>query len=135
MYSVEITDAEGNTVTAETTLLLALPDCSPAIMGLDERVTAQFDESIDSLTVNLTDRSTLRSLGCAIIEEELAEDAPNVRRVWYFGDGTAAEGKTVTHNYTEPGTYTLRLEVTVDDYTAEVSRDITVRDLDVPVPD
>ena len=135
-YSVEITDAEGNTVTAETTLLVAFPDCSPAVvMGLEEFVTAQFDESLDSLTVNLTDRSTMRSGGCAIIEAEFNENDPNVTRIWDFGDGATGEGKTVSHAYEKPGTYTVRLQLTVNDYTTEISREITVRDLNVPVPE
>ncbi|WP_406038948.1 PKD domain-containing protein [Succinimonas sp.] len=139
-YSVDITDAQGNTVSADIALLRAIPDCgpvvmAPAVMGLEEFVTAQFDESLDSLTVNLTDRSTMRSGGCAIIEAEFDENDPNVTRIWDFGDGATGEGKNVSHTYEKPGTYTVRLQLTVNDYTTEISREITVRDLNVPVPE
>ncbi|WP_406038950.1 PKD domain-containing protein [Succinimonas sp.] len=134
-YSVEITDAQGNTVTAEITVHLELPVCSPAEIGLEDRITAQFDERADSLTVNFTDKSTVRSLGCAIIDIDLDEFDPNATRIWNFGDGTAAEGKTVSHTYNEPGTYTVTLKLTAEDTTKEISREITVTDLDEPIPD
>jgi len=38
-------------------------------------------------------------------------DGDIVRYFWDFGDGSTAEGLSVTHPYTQPGKYTIRLEV------------------------
>ncbi|WP_250988129.1 PKD domain-containing protein [Methanoculleus oceani] len=47
--------------------------------------------------------------------------------VWSFGDGATGEGETPGHAYTAEGTYTVRLNVTLDDGTAcNTSRDVTV---------
>lgn len=47
---------------------------------------------------------------------------------WEFGDSTDAEGKTVTHAFTSPGTYEVTLWVTDDkDQSSSVSKVITVK--------
>jgi PKD repeat protein len=44
---------------------------------------------------------------------------------WDFGDGQKGSGPTVTHNYTEPGTYTVKLTVT-DNEGARAERTLTI---------
>ena len=44
---------------------------------------------------------------------------------WDFGDGAAATGKTVTHRFERPGTYTIKLTVT-DDHGVEAAETMTV---------
>jgi len=41
-------------------------------------------------------------------------DGAIARYLWYFGDGSSAEGPRVEHVYVEPGVYPLRLEVADD---------------------
>ena len=43
---------------------------------------------------------------------------------WDFGDGNTSSGEVVTHNYTNPGTYTVILEVTDDK--GKTDSDITI---------
>lgn len=47
---------------------------------------------------------------------EQFRDAPpaNLQYRWYFGDGATAEGESVTHVYTQAGTYEVILEATDD---------------------
>ena len=40
------------------------------------------------------------------------EDIPIVSYEWDFGDGSTGEGETVTHSYTEQGTYDVTLTIT-----------------------
>lgn len=42
-----------------------------------------------------------------------AEQPDGARYVWAFGDGSAAEGRFVTHTYTQPGLYRVDLVATV----------------------
>src|SRR5207247_111570 len=53
-------------------------------------------------------------------------DGTIVRYVWQFGDGAGGEGAALTHRYTYPGEYTVRLAV-VDEagFAATTSSDIT----------
>ena len=41
-----------------------------------------------------------------------AKDGLITSYTWDFGDGTTGSGKTVTHNYSEAGTYSVKLSVT-----------------------
>ena len=55
-------------------------------------------------------------------------DGEIVGHDWDFGDGTTAEGKEVTHTYTEAGSYTVSLVVTDDDgLVGETSTTVQVR--------
>ncbi len=71
----------------------------------------------------------------ALIDQEVTFDASgskatgsNVLYLWEFGDGTEAEGRRVTHVYTDPGVYDVVLWVTDgNDQTASVTKRITVR--------
>ncbi|WP_129120665.1 trypsin-like serine protease [Veronia nyctiphanis] len=68
---------------------------------IDDGPTAEFTQSVNNLTVNLTDTST--------------DDGVIVSREWNLGDGTTARGANVTHTYAQNGTYTVTLTVTDDD--------------------
>jgi len=59
----------------------------------------------------------------------------NLTLTWDFGDGTTAEGPTVTHQYTTAGTYTITLTAEDDSSTAESTRDLTVGDPPVEITD
>jgi len=53
-------------------------------------------------------------------------DGTIVRYVWQFGDGAGGEGRALTHRYTYPGEYTVRLAVVDEDgFAATTSSDIT----------
>ena len=45
---------------------------------------------------------------------------------WNFGDNTTSTEINPTHIYTEPGTYTVSLEVTADDCTVIITQDVVV---------
>jgi hypothetical protein len=54
-------------------------------------------------------------------------NAETTRYTWDFGDGTTASGDSVTHTYTDPGSYVV--ELTVQDFygtTSTTTQDITV---------
>src|SRR5437867_2467122 len=53
---------------------------------------------------------------------------------WDFGDGTAADGVSVTHAYATPGTYTATLTVTDRSGNSDLaSLSVTVRDTMAPI--
>lgn len=47
--------------------------------------------------------------------ESYDPDGTIISYIWYFGDGKSKAGVTVTHNYSEDGIYTAKLNVTDDD--------------------
>jgi len=59
--------------------------------------------------------------------ESRAPDGDIVRYAWDFGDGHTAEGERVTHTYTEPGAYTVKLTV----WDAHAATDTAERELQV----
>src|SRR5207245_3220204 len=53
-------------------------------------------------------------------------DGTIVRYVWQFGDGAVGEGAALSHRYTYPGRYTVRLAVVDEDgFAATTTSDIT----------
>ena len=60
-------------------------------------------------------------------------DGKIVAYYWDFGDGTEGSGKTTTHLYTTPGTYTVSLQV-IDDRNATGEAKATVEVLAPPPP-
>lgn len=56
----------------------------------------------------------------------------NFSRSWKFGDGQGSTSKTVSHTYTQPGLYTIELEIIADNGCSNISNQ-TVRVL--PHPD
>jgi beta propeller repeat protein len=84
--------------------------------------TANFTWSPESPAVN----ATVNFTGNATVDGDCGIDA----WAWSFGDGATGSGQDVTHNYTSEGTYTVRLNVTLDDGTVcNASEDITVTPL------
>jgi PKD repeat protein len=62
------------------------------------------------------------------------EDGTIVSFQWNFGDGTTADGETVTHQYGSSGSYTVILEVTDDDgNTGNTSQTVTIGANENPV--
>ncbi|MEM6431602.1 MAG: PKD domain-containing protein, partial [Deinococcota bacterium] len=62
-------------------------------------------------------------------------DSPVVNYVWNFGDGSTAEGATVSHRYSEAGDYNVTLTVTAEDGTIDsVSESVGVDPADNVLP-
>jgi uncharacterized delta-60 repeat protein len=62
-------------------------------------------------------------------------DGVITRASWDFGDGAKAHGRTASHAFAQPGTYTVRLTVVDDnDVTASASQTITVTLPPAPPP-
>jgi len=81
--------------------------------------TANFTWSPESPAVN----ATVNFTGNAAIAGDCGIDA----WAWSFGDGATGSGRDVTHNYTSAGTYTVRLNVPLDDGTVcNASGNVTV---------
>jgi hypothetical protein len=57
----------------------------------------------------------------------LFPESGNTRR-WSFGDGASAEGASVTHAFSDLGTYTVTLDAIVGDETRSASIAVTVGD-------
>jgi PKD repeat protein len=57
----------------------------------------------------------------------LFADSGYTRR-WSFGDGASAEGASVTHTFSDLGTYTVTLDAIVGDETRSASIAVTVGD-------
>jgi hypothetical protein len=65
--------------------------------------------------------------GVALAAPDAAGATPAVRWHWDFGDGTHAWGAKVEHAWTEPGSYSVRVEVTgIDGKTATQQQTVTV---------
>ncbi|WP_054848096.1 PKD domain-containing protein [Methanoculleus chikugoensis] len=81
--------------------------------------TANFTWSPESPAVN----ATVNFTGKATVDGDCGIDA----WAWSFGDGATGSGQDVTHNYSSEGTYTVRLNVTLDDGTVcKASGNVTV---------
>lgn len=67
------------------------------------------DETVTGFTVSDTEPFTYETVQFDTgIDQETAEDA-GLSLSWSFGDGATAEGVTVGHEYTAPGTYSVEL--------------------------
>lgn len=65
--------------------------------------------------------------GVVLSAPDAAGATPAVRWHWNFGDGTRAWGAKVEHAWTEPGSYTVQLDVTgIDGKTATQQQTVTV---------
>jgi len=57
----------------------------------------------------------------------------NARYLWSFGDGSIAEGKSVSHTYYHPGKYVLTLDVSSGEYSASDTIVVEVTKADVEI--
>jgi len=99
--------ADTNTGTASGSSSLSSESIARVSAGSDRTVVVGADVRFEGVAYNSGSR--------------LVEDA---RFVWSFGDGTAAEGKAVTHRFEHPGRYAVVLEASRGG--ASVSHRITV---------
>jgi len=102
-------------------------------------------EDLASITVLAAPVAFFQAKKTACAEESVsfdagaskASDGDIVDYLWDFGDGTQTTGKSVTHAYAEPGTYSTVLGITTDSRqsckTAEYSETVTVNSKPSPV--
>jgi len=76
----------------------------------DDTITHSFNVVFTPTVGFLID--TTSGCGTARVFVDDTSSGYNITRVWDFGDGTTSTADTVTHFYSTPGTYTLRLSVT-----------------------
>jgi PKD repeat protein len=99
---LRITGEDGVTSDAEQSVTVSEP--------LPDAPIANFTATVDALRVNFTDAST----------------GQIDTYTWDFGDGTAGNERNPVHEYTNGGTYTVRLIVENEGGSSEVSQQITV---------
>ncbi len=128
-YSVEITDGNGTSSSAEVRVRIERPVCSPApLQNPNELLTPDFsmsEDSVNGLEAKFSGRaSIMNTSGCAWIAEPVSDGV----WLWDFGDETMGTGSTVTHVYKNPGEYKVTLTVTSGELTNSVTKLITVQD-------
>ena len=134
-YSVEITDARGNTSTAEVSVsIVSVSDCGEPASASGLETESDFTWEIrngDPREIYFRDNSReLDMRGCAWM------DSPVEIGVWKwdFGDGSTGEGSEIIHRYDNPGEYQVTLTVTpLNGSTNTIVRKITVSDTEKPV--
>ena len=87
----------------------------------------------DDLVANFAFSATTVTVGESVRFVDGSTGGPETW-LWDFGDGTGAQGPEVQKAWDEPGTYTVVLQVTRGDETAEISLAITVVPVQAPVP-
>ncbi len=93
---LRVTDDEGATNT-DSTVITVIPN-QPPIADAGQDMTVLVNELVTFNASNSTD-----------------PDGVITNYLWNFGDGTTSNGVTVTHSYSNPGTFTVILNVTDDD--------------------
>lgn len=107
-YTIEltITTAKGGTSTTSK---------SVTVERVNEAPTAVFT-------------STCGVMSCSFDASGSSDDDEIASYDWDFGDGHTGTGVTASHDYDQPGSYTVKLTVTdSDDETAETSQDVEVQ--------
>lgn len=84
-------------------------------------------EPIASFTVSQTESVTDEDI-IFDASESIDPDGSITYYAWDFGDGTEGKGEVVKHKYAEPGTYTVKLIVTDNEYanSSPVTKTITI---------
>ncbi len=126
------TFADGSSQKAHAlTLSLALPGMlttwmlhQPDILGETQDTTHPFVAISD---VGLTTIHTNIALDAKASLNPKQNNAP-FSYIWNFGDGTTANGVSVTHTYTKTGHYTVQLTASSATGSRSVSKNITVSD-------
>lgn len=87
------------------------PTSQPNIPATTQHVTSSVGGS-ETLTVTITTQPVVVAGGGSFFSGTASDSKglkANVRYIWNFGDGRAAEGNNVFHAYTYPGTYVVTL--------------------------
>ncbi len=113
------TNGGGQTVTSEAFSWLGgstpapEPEPEPEPEPVNQAPTARFSATTARLTASLDASSSTDPDGDAL------------SYTWNFGDGAMAGGKTATHTYAAPGTYTVKLTVSDGSLTGTSSKTVT----------
>jgi PKD repeat protein len=86
------------------------------------QVETEDGETVTGFTIDDTEPQTYDTVRFDTGVSQDTVDAENLTLTWEFGDGTTAEGTTVSHQYETAGTYTITLTADGDTF----SRDLTV---------
>lgn len=108
-YQVTLTVADGRGLTNSITKTVTVTE--------NAAPSAAFEADTSDLTVSLDASGS-------------QDDAPGLSYAWEFGDGHDGAGRTVTHTYSEAGTYTVKLTVT----DAQGLKDSTTKSVSVTAP-
>ena len=122
--TLNVTDSGGDTVSDTMIVTVKAPPVADA--GDDQ--TVEFDSNTNSVNVSFDGSNSYDP-----------DDGTNPgdgidSYAWRFGDGSIGSGKTPSHTYTTPGTYTVELTVT-DDENKTNSDTMTVAATAPPVAD
>jgi PKD repeat protein len=123
---------EGVSFTLITTLLLSL--VSPYSTGLATSSTAPSQASYQEVQVQAqgdinSDFIASPVSGTVPLTVQLAAtpDDPALNYQWDFGDGTTATGQAISHTFTSPGAYFVRLTVSHGQSSETVGRHVIVK--------
>jgi len=93
-----------STTGAKTIMLITRNGCG------DDTISHSFNVVFTPTVGFLID--TTSGCGTATVFVDDTSSGYNITRQWDFGDGSTSTADTVTHFYSTPGTYTLRLSIT-----------------------
>lgn len=100
--------------------------------GADDLIRCNNNEPRDCYADFFVKRASEASLEITFIDNSYTPIRTFESWHWNFGDGTTAEGQTVTHTYAEPGMYQVTLTVmSADSCSARTIREIYIREDDV----
>jgi PKD repeat protein len=140
--NVTLTRASGDTYEASAQVDAGTTDGNYAVTvtardgqgNQNASTTGTLEVDSADLTVSLgSGKRALEGEQLSFSPEFVSNAAGDVSYDWSFGDGSSETGESVTHVYTEPGTYTVALTVTdADGNTATATATVDVVSLDDP---